>query len=47
MVIEDDFEGYDKDLFMIPNHYEDCVDKVLIPGGVIQVIRSFGPILAG
>jgi hypothetical protein len=37
MVIPDDFEGYPKDLFMIPKHYESSVDSVLIPGGVIQV----------
>jgi hypothetical protein len=37
MVIEDDFPGYSKDLFMIPKHYETSVDNVLIPGGVIQV----------
>jgi len=37
MVIPDDFEGYPKDLFMIPKHYESSVESVLIPGGVIQV----------
>jgi hypoxanthine phosphoribosyltransferase len=37
MVIEDDFPGYPKDLFMIPKHYETSVESVLIPGGVIQV----------
>ena len=41
MVIPDDFEGYPKDLFMIPKHYESSVESVLIPGGVIQVSQSF------
>ena len=35
--IPDDFEGYDKRLFNIPKHYEDCVGNVLIPAGLVQV----------
>ena len=37
MNIPDDFEGYNKELFCIPKHYEDSVGNVLIPAGVIQV----------
>lgn len=37
MTIEDDFPGYSKDLFIFPKHYEDCVDRLLIPAGLIQV----------
>ena len=33
----DDFEGYSKNLFCIPKHYEDSVGNVLIPAGIIQV----------
>ena len=35
--IADDFEGYPKQLFNIPKHYEDCVGNVLIPSGLVQV----------
>ena len=35
--IPDDFEGYNKTLFNIPKHYEDCVGNVLIPAGLVQV----------
>ena len=35
--IPDDFDGYSKNLFCIPKHYEACVGNVLIPAGVIQV----------
>ena len=37
MNIPDDFEGYNKELFCIPKHYEDSVGNVLIPAGIIQV----------
>ena len=42
MNIPDDFEGYSKNLFCIPKHYEDSVGNVLIPAGIIQVstVRS-------
>ena len=46
MAIPDDFEGYPKDLFMIPKHYESSVESVLIPGGVIQVSQSLALALA-
>ena len=41
--IPDDFDGYSKNLFCIPKHYEACVGNVLIPAGVIQVnfVKSF------
>ena len=40
MNIPDDFEGYSKNLFCIPKHYEDSVGNVLIPAGIIQVQHS-------
>lgn len=43
-MIDDAFEGYDADLFSIPNHYKSCVDKVLIPNGLIQVSIIWGNI---
>lgn len=36
MNIPDSFEGYSTRMFCIPKHYEDYVDKVLIPAGMIQ-----------
>jgi len=36
MSIPDSFEGYSTNMFCIPKHYEDYVDKVLIPVGMIQ-----------
>ena len=36
MNIPDSFEGYSTKMFCIPKHYEDYVDKVLIPAGMIQ-----------
>ena len=38
--IPDDFDGYPKDLFCFPGHYEDSVDKILIPNGIIQVRKG-------
>ncbi len=35
--IPDDYEGYSKNLFNIPKHYESCVGNVMIPAGMIQV----------
>ena len=37
MTIEDDFPGYSKDLFVVPKHYEDSIERLLIPSGLIQV----------
>ena len=34
--IPDSFEGYNTELFCIPSHYADLVDKVLIPVGMVQ-----------
>jgi len=34
--IPDDYEGYNKDLFCIPNHYEDSINNVLIPNGMVM-----------
>ena len=36
MSIPDSFEGYSTNMFCIPKHYEDYVDRVLIPVGMIQ-----------
>lgn len=36
MNIPDSFEGYSTKMFCIPKHYEDYVDKVLIPVGMIE-----------
>ena len=35
--IPDDFEGYSKDVFCIPKHYEDSLSTVLVPEGMILV----------
>ncbi len=35
--IPDGFEGFDKNLFCIPEHYMDAVENVLIPRGLVQV----------
>jgi len=34
--ISDDYEGYDLESFCIPKHYEDDLESILIPYGVIQ-----------
>merc|ERR1711935_374607 len=34
--IPDDYEGYDTNLFCIPNHYEDSIANVMIPYGLIM-----------
>jgi len=34
--IPDAYEGYQKNLFCIPNHYEDSISNVLIPYGMIM-----------
>ena len=39
--IPDGFDGYSKDVFCIPGHYQDAVENVLIPHGVIQVRSLF------
>uniref|UniRef100_A0A9L0T148 Hypoxanthine-guanine phosphoribosyltransferase n=2 Tax=Equus TaxID=9789 RepID=A0A9L0T148_HORSE len=36
VVISDDEPGYDLDLFCIPNHYAEDLEKVFIPHGVIM-----------
>ncbi|KAG1655207.1 Hypoxanthine-guanine phosphoribosyltransferase [Nymphon striatum] len=35
-VIPDEYEGYSLSAFCIPKHYEDCVDNVLLPSGMIN-----------
>jgi len=34
--IPDDYQGYDTNLFCIPNHYEDSIGNVMIPYGLIM-----------
>lgn len=34
--IDDDYKGYDLDSFCIPKHYEEDLESVMIPYGVIQ-----------
>jgi len=34
--IPDDFEGYDKALFNLPKHYEECVGNVVLSYGMVQ-----------
>ncbi|XP_072042061.1 hypoxanthine-guanine phosphoribosyltransferase-like isoform X2 [Amphiura filiformis] len=34
--IEDDDGGYNLDMFCIPRHYEDAIENVIIPHGLIQ-----------
>ena len=34
--IDDDSPGYRKDMFCIPRHYEDDLERVLIPAGLIS-----------
>ena len=41
MILDDQFPGFSKDLFLLPKHYEDCIDRLLIPGGLIQVKKCF------
>lgn len=36
MNIPDSFEGYSTKMFRIPKHYENYIDKVLMPAGMIQ-----------
>jgi hypoxanthine phosphoribosyltransferase len=36
MNIPDSFDGYSTKMFCIPKHYEDYIDKVLMPHGMIQ-----------
>jgi len=36
IVIKDDFEAYSKKYFSIPKHYEDDLEKVLVPRGLVQ-----------
>jgi len=51
--IPDDFKGYDHSLFAIPAHYQDSVDDVIIPAGLIQdridkiALDIFNDIIAG
>lgn len=35
IVIEDDYKGYDLELFCIPKHYESSLRNILIPSGLI------------
>lgn len=34
--IPDEWEGYELNLFSIPNHYRDDLDKILLPAGIIH-----------
>lgn len=34
--IPDDYTGFPKESFCIPTHFIDCIQSVLIPGGVIS-----------
>jgi hypothetical protein len=34
--IEDDFEGYPLDVFCIPQHYANDLERVIIPHGVLM-----------
>merc|ERR1712088_711645 len=34
--IPDDYQGYQTNLFCIPNHYEDSIGNVMIPYGLIM-----------
>jgi hypoxanthine phosphoribosyltransferase len=34
--IEDDYKGYSTDIFCVPKHYEDDVDSVMLPFGLIH-----------
>jgi len=34
-MIVDDEAGYDKDQFLVPKHYRDDIDRVLIPRGIV------------
>ncbi|XP_022249862.1 hypoxanthine-guanine phosphoribosyltransferase-like isoform X2 [Limulus polyphemus] len=36
MELPDDYKGYDVDYFCVPHHYEDSLDSILIPSGLIQ-----------
>ncbi|XP_050418337.1 hypoxanthine-guanine phosphoribosyltransferase isoform X4 [Patella vulgata] len=36
IVLEDDYTGYPLDMFCIPKHYEDSLEHVLIPAGLIN-----------
>jgi len=51
--IPDDFKGHDHSLFAIPAHYQDSVDDVIIPSGLIQdridkvALDIFNDIIAG
>lgn len=36
VVIPDDFPGYSTDLFCIPSHYQNAIESVLIPCGLVQ-----------
>ena len=42
--IPDDFEGYSKDVFCIPKHYEDSLSTVLVPEGMILGRTYYLPI---
>lgn len=36
IVISDDYEGYSLDSFCVPKHYEEDLQSIMIPSGVIQ-----------
>lgn len=48
----DDYKGYSVDFFCIPKHYEEALECILIPSGIVQdrverlardIIEDFGP----
>ena len=36
IVIEDDFKGYDPEMFNIPELYRGCIDSVMISEGMVS-----------
>jgi len=36
IVIEDDYPGFDPGMFTIPDIYKDCIESVLVPGGMVS-----------
>ncbi|XP_064647883.1 hypoxanthine-guanine phosphoribosyltransferase-like [Lineus longissimus] len=53
MVIDDDYKGHPLNLFCIPKHYENSLDHVLIPSGLVNdrieklakdIVQEFGTV---
>ena len=36
IVIENDYPGFDPGMFTIPDIYKDCIESVLVPGGMVS-----------